>query len=137
MYIPTTILTQGGLWTAYTPVWSSSGTQPVLNNGVLVGSYVQIGQTIIARVNFVAGSSTTFGTGTWAFSLPLAENSTYGFAAGPGIAFDSSLGQIFICHWRATNVLSNASPIVLFTPAVPFTWAQDDQLQLEVLYQSP
>jgi hypothetical protein len=71
-----------GVWTNYTPTWSSSGTQPVLNNGSIAGRYVRIGDTVIYLGKLLAGSTTTFGTGTYAISLPLASNN---FLGGNGV----------------------------------------------------
>jgi len=61
-------------WTSYTPTWTSqTGSQPSLGNGVLSGSYKQIGKTVFVEVRFRGGSTTTYGdntSGAWLFSLP-------------------------------------------------------------------
>jgi hypothetical protein len=136
MYIPTTQLSQGGLWNTYTPSWTSTGTQPAVVDGTLLGNYTQIGGLIVAKVSLTIGASTTFGTGSYSMSLPVAEDSTVGFSAGPGIAFDSNPGVVYIVHWRAAALLSNASPIATLSPSVPFTWASGDQLQLTITYKT-
>lgn len=59
-----------GLWTAYTPTWTASVTNPVLNNGAITGKYVLIGTTVHFGIMLTAGSTTTFGSGTYSFSLP-------------------------------------------------------------------
>jgi len=61
-----------GVWTAYTPTWAASAGTPSLGNGSLTGSYRRIGKTVDFRMQFTAGSSTTFGTAGayWAFGLP-------------------------------------------------------------------
>lgn len=60
-----------GSWHTYTPTWTTSGTSPSLGNGTLTGRYMKIGRTVHVVVEFTAGSTTTFGTGTWSFTLPL------------------------------------------------------------------
>jgi hypothetical protein len=59
-------------WQAYTPTWTAAGTAPSLGNGTLTGAYTQIGKTVHFRLKFVAGSTTTFGTSGWRFTLPVA-----------------------------------------------------------------
>ena len=62
-------------WTSYTPKWTAqTGTQPSLGNGILSGSYKQIGKTVFVEVRFRGGSTTTYGDSTsnaWLFSLPV------------------------------------------------------------------
>lgn len=57
-------------WTSYTPVWSSSGTQPTLGNGSLTGAYNQQGSMITVRIHLTLGSTSTVGTGAYRFTLP-------------------------------------------------------------------
>lgn len=69
--------TGGAAWTTYTPTWRSSGTQPAVGNGVLVGRYRQFGKTIVGGIILTAGSTTTYGTGTYSFDIPfIAANQT-------------------------------------------------------------
>lgn len=66
------LATQQSAWTSYTPVWSSSGTAPSLGNGTLVGYYAKIGRDVTAKIFLSTGSTTTYGTGFYSFTLPLA-----------------------------------------------------------------
>src|SRR5262249_46524474 len=74
-------------WTSYTPVWSSSGTQAVLNNGTLTGEFMQVGDLVLVRIVLTMGSTTTFGTSTYRLSLPVAPEVDQVI---PGILNDSS-----------------------------------------------
>lgn len=58
-------------WTAYTPSWTASTTNPTLGNGTLTGYYKQIGKTVFVRVKLDWGSTTSGGSGDWRFSLPV------------------------------------------------------------------
>jgi len=121
----------------YTPTWSSSGTQPVLNNGTISGDFSVAGDVCIARVNLTAGSTTTYGTGTYAFSYPVAEV-TYAiaFASGTGIGFDSSASATHPGFWRAGNVMQLATvPSTFWSNTIPFTWATGDALELSIVYR--
>lgn len=66
-------------WTSYTPQWSTDGvTQPVIGNGSISGAYKQIGKTVFVRVRLYYGTTTTSGTGTFYFSLPITASATWG-----------------------------------------------------------
>lgn len=73
--------TQQSAWTSYTPAWASTGTAPVLGNGTLFGSYSKVGRLVTAKIALSTGSTTTFGTGAYTFSLPLTA-AIAGVAAG-------------------------------------------------------
>lgn len=60
-----------GAWTSYTPVWTNTGTAPSLGNGTIAGKYKQIGKLVHVKFLLTAGSTTTFGTGTYLFTLPV------------------------------------------------------------------
>jgi hypothetical protein len=59
-------------WSSYTPVWSSSGTAPALGNGTLTGKYKRVGDTVHIRIVLLLGTTSTVGSGTYRFSLPVA-----------------------------------------------------------------
>ena len=60
-----------GAWATFTPTWTASGTAPSLGNGTLIGRYQRIGRTIKFHINLAPGSTTTFGTGTYSFAMPV------------------------------------------------------------------
>lgn len=57
-------------WTAYTPAWASTGTAPALGNGTIAGRFMQFGKVGMAEFLLTTGGTTTYGTGTYTFSLP-------------------------------------------------------------------
>src|SRR5688572_28327966 len=61
----------GDPWTAYTPTWTGTGTNPAIVNGTIGGRYLQAGKLVIGNFQIVMGSSTTFGTGSWLVGLPV------------------------------------------------------------------
>src|SRR5579864_7885838 len=61
-----------GAWASYTPSWTGSSTNPSLGNGSLTGRYTQIGKVVLFSVVLTAGSTTTYGSGFWTFTLPIA-----------------------------------------------------------------
>ncbi|WP_328941513.1 hypothetical protein OG259_07520 [Streptomyces sp. NBC_00250] len=57
-------------WTSYTPSWTATGTAPVLGNGTIFGRYKIVGKVCTVAFEQVMGTTTTFGTGAWGWSLP-------------------------------------------------------------------
>lgn len=132
--------TIGDSWTTYTPAWNSSGTTPVLNNGTIAGAYMNAGKLLAFRILLTAGSTTTFGTGTYQFSLPAGMtpvNMRWGI---DGFAYDDSSGGLFPVRgfWSSTsNVIimrtwptTAGTALTAVTPTVPFTFANLDQISL-------
>jgi hypothetical protein len=89
-----------GAWTTYTSAWTSSGTAPAIGNGTISARYSITGNTVNVAITLAAGGSTTFGTGTYSFSLPFAA------ATGTGI---STVGNVQIAgtaRWAGHAVLT-------------------------------
>lgn len=76
-------------WTAYTPAVTATTTDPVVGNGTLTGQYIQIGSLVWVKIVLVAGTTTTFGSGFWRFSLPVTPEVD---EVLPGNIIDSSSG---------------------------------------------
>lgn len=57
-------------WTTFTPTWSSVGTPPAIGNGVAIGRWRRIGDSMDIEYWLVPGSTTTFGTSTYTLSMP-------------------------------------------------------------------
>lgn len=137
--VPATVAYDG--WTAYTPTWSSTGTQPAIGNGTLIGAYQRIGRTIYLRIRLVPGTTTTFGTGVYFISVPFTSG------AGDGqlltaLLFDTS-GASFYAH---TGYLPTGSSSVQFPrgngttdqfgPTIPVTLATGDVFNVSGAYEA-
>ncbi|WP_051877190.1 hypothetical protein [Streptomyces natalensis] len=133
-----------GAWTAYTPTWSASTTNPVLGNGTLIGRYQKIGRTVIFHVNLTTGSTTTYGSGSYNFTLPP-------FAvASVGASYIGNAHLLGTDRWMGQLVLSpGASSFAPFfplsstnvriggqTPAQPETFASGAQVRMTGIYES-
>lgn len=136
-------------WKLYTPTWATTGTAPAIGNGTLKGEYMIIHHWVIYNVYLLFGSTTTPGTGTWTFSLPIqAQNKTIeymsshvlmdetgtanhkGFAYVPDNATTVSL-------WHDNEVVAGGGDIGIeaISNTVPFTWADTDILRCNVQYR--
>jgi hypothetical protein len=134
---------EAGAWTAYTPVWAASGTAVSLGNGTIVGRYYQLGKLVVASVRLLAGTTTTFGTGTYSFTLPVTAATTSSlFRHGAAYLRDSSAAStghfvgtaIIDTSNPGSAILANVNQIVGAT--VPFTWANTDHLSFTIAYEA-
>jgi hypothetical protein len=133
-------------WTAYTPFWTTDGgTQPVLNNGSLTGAYKQIGKTVFVRVKFNPGTTTTFGSGAFQFSLPISASSP------DGIQFPCSILNNGLAWYQGTvngtytgavdksSIIAQSSGGANSSEAVtathPFTFGSADSIQFNGSYE--
>ena len=79
-------------WTAYTPAWTGTTTNPAIGNGTVSGSYLQIGKTISWRCIVTMGSTTTYGSGAWLISLPVAASASWAANSVVGVGGDNVAG---------------------------------------------
>lgn len=128
----------GWAWTSYSPAWTATGTAPAIGNGTITGKYFRVGTRITAQIKVNFGSSTTFGTGNYRFSLPLtcvASDNLLGIAMGT----DAAVANYF----AGTAIVTTTTLAVLVSGAatqwgqlVPFTWASGDSLVIQVTYEA-
>lgn len=132
-----------GAWTTFTPTWTSSGTAPVLGNGVLTGRYQRIGRTIVCHINLIPGTTTTFGTLGYSFALPAV-------AANQGCAYVGTAQLVGAARWAGqVLVVANGSTASVFFSAssalttlsamsgtVPEAFGNTDQLRMTLVYEA-
>lgn len=124
-------------WQDYTPVWTAVTTNPVLGNGTLIGKYIRTGRKVTVIINLQPGTTTTFGSGGWRFSLP------FRIQRGVGLAHALDAGT---ARYAATLLSATATTILLwqadlatgteFAAATPFTWTSGDILDIEYTYET-
>lgn len=123
----------------YTPTWTTSGEAPNLGDGTLTGRYTLSGKTCTIQLKFKAGSTTTFGTSKFQFSLPF-KAPTYG-ARSYGVArlfsresgffiglveiVENSSNAIIYCNNSLNSVQSDS----------PFTWKNGDEINFTITYE--
>jgi hypothetical protein len=138
----------GAAWTSYTPVWTAVTTDPAIGNGTIQGKFCQVNKLVVARINIIFGSTTTFGSGNFLFNYPVTANGPLGNnerLLSSGQYLDSSTGNSYfaIARYNSSSttdflvqVFSNASQAVqLMSPTVPFTAANNDAMQLNFCYE--
>lgn len=136
----------GDAWTSYTPTWTSSGTAPAIGNGSLTGDYMRAGALVIFRIVLTMGGTTTYGTGTYSLSLPVAAATGIGRQVLTGGARDASATADYVIHGVITDASTTVSLRALpgtagnalanMSPTVPFTWASSDVLTIGGTYEA-
>ena len=133
--------TIGAPWESWTPTWTGSTTNPAIGNGFIGGMYARIQNIVIADGYVIAGSTTTYGSGTYRISIPfgsmVSTNGIIGYAA----IFDASAGYIAysgVASQVSTTLVEfrvgNAANI--WSPTVPITMANGDQFRFQLIYQA-
>ncbi|MFE2555962.1 hypothetical protein ACFXGT_07990 [Streptomyces sp. NPDC059352] len=130
-------------WTAYTPVWTAATTNPVLGNGTIVGKHRKIGRLVHFQIDLTMGSTTTYGTGAWSLTLPFTAAASSGSRIGVAQALGASrfAGQVVVSpgasgtspFFPASSAVSNLSS---GSSAVPFAWANGNELRITGCYES-
>jgi hypothetical protein len=128
----------GDPWTAYTPTWT--GGSPTIGNGTLVGSYMQAGKLVHYRIVLTIGSTTTLGSGTWLFTVPVAASITGHQPAGLCEAFDTSGSAITMMFARfnnsTTQIAGEQTGGTDLTNASPYAWAAGDTVIFSGTYEA-
>jgi hypothetical protein len=131
-------------WTTYSPAWTAAASNPSIGNGTLTGRYKQIGKTTFVYVKMQAGSSTTFGSGQWRFSLPVNASASAN-AILPTTMLDN--GSFWYQGLAYTEYEGDASYVVPVwnrgatgslpvDATTPYTWATTDSLAFSGSYES-
>jgi len=124
----------------YTPAWTATVTNPVLGNGTIVGTYNVSGAVVDVHILLTPGSTTTFGSGSYRFSLPKIISAASFRGQGTARVLNSGVlgGEIGIVveQTRATpsRVEIYGTAGTNFSPTVPHTFKNGDFLELHYCY---
>jgi hypothetical protein len=123
-------------WTSYVPVWTASGTNPVIGNGTAQGWYKVIGKTCFVRGNIQMGSTTTYGTGEWYVSMPLTASHADAILLN-GNLLDNGTAWYNVTVNGARSGFNTKAPLQYVNitsgvatevnPTQPFTWTTGDR----------
>lgn len=134
-------------WT--TTTWSPIWTNLTVGNGVVTARYIQTGKMVIARVTIVFGSTTSV-SGQVIFSLPVTSVAYAGTATttplGSVQMFDSSAVTVYngnvlnasttTAELRVFKVDGTYSLLAVTTSLIPFTWAINDEIECQFIYEA-
>lgn len=133
-----------GAWSTYTVTWSATTTNPTIGNGTLLGRYMKIGRTVHGHIDLICGSTTTYGSGTYSFSLPAAAAAS---GTGSRVTTAQALGAN---RFGGSGIISptatdstpffpsgtGVSNLTACSPSVPFAWASTNQLRNTFTYET-
>lgn len=132
-------------WQDYTPTWDADSSSPSIGNGTIEGRYVQHGDIVHAQIELTIGSTTTLGSGTWFFTLPVTALTGASKRLGTALCVDSGSGFIAgICKPRSTTtigaIIVDPTDSDAYTPeahaSYPISWATGDQLNMSITYEA-
>lgn len=129
-------------WTLFTPTWTGSVSNPVINNGTLSARWRWSTESDLVELEYyvLMGSTTTYGSGFYSFSWPSSpapSASAQTALTGVALAVDVSAGNRFPC---AIDIFSGAFVVAVPTGGLcsttsPFTWATGDRLLINTRYE--
>jgi hypothetical protein len=129
-----------GAWTA----WNPTITNLTKGSATITGAYQQIGKTVKARFH-ITWAADTSASGVWFIAFPVTphadydsgdpiglatmrDNNTSNKLSGVAYAYDSSTLAIYVNNsLTGISVVSNTGP---------WTWATDDKLAFEIIYEA-
>lgn len=122
----------------YVPAWAAtSGTQPAIGNGSILGEYTRNGNSVQVKIAIVFGTTTTFGNaGTWNFGLPLPyagtlENDSFAKYAQLG-GNDVFLYSKILAANPSIFTLRNTTNALSFSTVA---WGNGDAINATITYQ--
>ena len=128
-----------GKWQSYTVSWTAGITNPAIGNGTLIVRYIQIGKTVMGTILLAPGSTTTYGSGVWYFSLPKTIASG-AFLTGNWAAYDNDTIKFYVGILRAYGSESKITQFIRdagvywLDATTPHTWANGDSLRISFTY---
>lgn len=142
-----TTVNWAGAFAAYTPTWTAAGVAPVLGNGTLSGRFVQFGKLVLYTMFFQAGSTSTFGTGVWNFTLPVTASASIPASTPIGVVYslDASASAVNFSPlvFANTTQINIQGPLTwptgtqnIYANTVPWTWATSDTLWATGIYEA-
>jgi hypothetical protein len=146
-------------WAVYNPTWQTTNQPPILGNGSVSGRYARMGNVVFVRIGLSIGSTSSSGTGNFAFSLPFPaspvaiaqEFVAVGFTAVNGLVWlgfaqvgpsGNNVNPYFpinTAQSNLTNARSSAEPAQVGTgiPGIvgQFTWGSGSNMTIQGWYE--
>lgn len=145
-----------GAWTAYTPTWGASTTNPTMGSSSINGRYIKNGKTVTFTVSLqiVTGGAFGVGSGVYSITLPLtAVTATNGRWLVTAHYYAPAAGTTASKQWPGTGLIVSGGTKVdevrlavgdptqttkggLWTNTAPFAPANGDNLTLTGTYET-
>jgi hypothetical protein len=129
-----------GAGQSYTPSWTGASSNPTIGNGTIVGAYTQIGKMVYFRIAITAGSTTTFGTGQYSLTLPVAPVAAAGRVVFTGWLAAGSAYPIYGIANSSTTLnlyyMATLPSLANFTGAAPVSLASGHAITIHGMYEA-
>ncbi|WP_438446868.1 hypothetical protein [Gorillibacterium sp. sgz5001074] len=116
---------------SYTPTWTAATTAPSFGNADVRCRYLVEGRTCTVRGYISFGSTTTFGSGMWQFSIPIASVTTTTFS---GSAMVGDRSGTVTCNPGSGKFQFYIPAGGVASATSPFAWASGNILIFEFEY---
>lgn len=130
----------GAAWTAYTPTWTATTTNPTLGNGTLTGDHMTAGKLVLFRITLTFGSTTTVGSGNYRFSAPSVVDGSAWFPIGQASIQDVSAPtrgfRWVACESGASSSLLLSDASATQVSSATFAWATGDIIHITGAYEA-
>jgi hypothetical protein len=136
-------------WTAYTPAFTGTVTNPVIGNGSVVGRYMSVGATVFGEIRIIAGTTGfSRGEGIYRISLPSAGIVENFQPVGQVVMRDEGPGINYFGTAIFNNNVNNEIELymhsqvaqfdegVAVTQATPFLFSANDKILIQFTYES-
>ena len=131
----------GDPWTSFGAAathWTATTTNPTIGNGTFTAAYMQAGKLIHFRIRIVFGSTTTVGSGSYLFGLPVNGQGFNTPLLCTAMLYDSSgsartMSQAYMNS--ATQIVLNTGTANV-THAAPIAWATSDVIAIAGTYEA-
>lgn len=131
----------GDAWTSFGAAsthWTATTTNPTIGNGTFAAAYAQAGRLVHFRIRIVFGSTSTVGSGTYLFGLPVNGQGFNTPVLCSAMLYDSSGGSRTMAHAymnSATQIVLNTGTANV-THAAPTAWATSDVIAIAGTYEA-
>lgn len=126
-------------WFNFGVTWTAQVTAASLGNGTLESRFNVVQNKVTQHIKLTAGSTTTFGTGIWRFNKPITATSLLGNGVVRMIDDSEPAATetkfAFVFHVTANLYYLRGIDGDQVDYDWPFTWAQDDSLELSIEYE--
>lgn len=125
--------------------WVPTWTVLTIGNATQACKFVQIGKTVICKVDVVLGSTSAMGSGKPTFTLPVTAASATANLAMATARYNAggvlALGQVQLAdttHGLLCDFLANGTYVTedQFTNAAPGTWAASSTITATFIYEA-
>lgn len=118
-------------WSAFTPTWTASVSNPAIGNGTLSGRYALVGKILFWSIVLSPGTTTTFGSGTWKFAIP--PGTPAGLSVGNALAYGT--GPLYLGQGLVSSVIEPLFSTGIASASVPQAWANGTPLVMSGSYE--